>query len=186
MAMARAGTDVSERLTTRREACGLSIRGLAAASGVSPSLISKVEAGKVSPTVATLQKLMEALNTDFHEFFLGSAGREAAEQIVFRRESMIISKDADRAWRSAFPRHPVFKAQLTYEEYQPHTRALEKERHRSDLLGYVIAGELTLQVQGRGIVRAAAGDAFYIRAGQTHTTRNDGDAVLKLVAVQLR
>jgi len=37
-------------------------------------------------------------------------------------------------------KHPDIKAELTYEEYQPHTQAAERETHRGDILGYVISG----------------------------------------------
>lgn len=72
------------------------------------------------------------------------------------------------------------------EEYQPHTQVLEKERHRNDLFGYVISGRVDAERVGARPAARVGGDAFYLRAGQTHTARNDGDAVLKLVAVQLR
>lgn len=163
-----------------------SIRGLAALAGVSASLISKIEAGKVSPTVATLLKLTKAMRTDLHDFFRGGAAADPSTLIVFKQGGMVSSADPDRAWRFAFPWHPSIKAQLTYEEYQPHTRVPEKERHQGDLCGYVLAGELTLEVQGQGVKRVAAGDAFYIRSGQAHTARNESATCLKLVAVQLR
>ena len=57
---------------------------------------------------------------------------------------------------------------------------------RGDVLGYVIEGELTLEVDGKGTRRALAGDAFYIKAGQAHMAHNEGDEVLRLVAVQMR
>jgi transcriptional regulator with XRE-family HTH domain len=46
-------------LLARREA-GLSQRALAAATGVSPSTIARIEKGRMEPTVALLTRLVEA------------------------------------------------------------------------------------------------------------------------------
>ncbi len=45
----------------RRETAGLSLRMLAARSGISASMISDIERGAKSPTVATIARLAEAL-----------------------------------------------------------------------------------------------------------------------------
>ena len=81
---------------------------------------------------------------------------------------------------------PVLIRNSGYEDYQPHTRVPEKERHWNDVFGYVLSGELTLHIQGQGVLVAVAGDAFYVKAGCRRAARNAGDTVLKLVAVQLR
>jgi len=46
-------------LLARRHA-GLSQRGLAAATGVSPSTIARIEKGRMEPTLALLSRLVEA------------------------------------------------------------------------------------------------------------------------------
>ncbi len=133
----------------------------------------------------SLQKLLDAMDIDLYELFLDKSAGNLSEQIVFKQSEMAVSKDAERVWRYAFPKHPDIKAELTYEEYQPHTKAAERETHRGDILGYVISGVLSLEVNGKGVFKAEAGDAFYVKARQPHIARNDGDEVLKLVAVVL-
>jgi transcriptional regulator with XRE-family HTH domain len=58
-AVSRLGSRLREKRTERR----LSLRALAALAGVSPSLVSGVERGLVTPSVASLQKLSAALGT---------------------------------------------------------------------------------------------------------------------------
>jgi transcriptional regulator with XRE-family HTH domain len=177
---------VGATLRTLREARRLSMRELASRSDVSVGLISKIEAGGVSPTVMTLQKLVDAMDTNLHGFFGDQSADNPSDQIVFRRSEMAVARDDERSWFYAFPRHSEIKAELSYEEYHPHTRRVEKEKHSRDLMGLVLAGELTLEITGRGKFRAKAGDAFYVKAGQLHVARNDGNRTLKLVAVQIR
>ncbi|MBI3991570.1 MAG: helix-turn-helix domain-containing protein [Candidatus Omnitrophica bacterium] len=176
--------DIGKKIKKVREERKLSMRELAAMSGVSVSFISKVEMGKVSPTVMSLQKLLDAMNIDLHEFFLNRHEEDISGSILFKKRDMGVSKDKERKWYYAFPRHPNIKMELTYEEYRPHTTILEKEYHKGDLCGLVISGELTLKVIDEGVFKIRQGDAFYVRAGKVHVATNSGGRVLKLVAVQ--
>jgi transcriptional regulator with XRE-family HTH domain len=54
-------TDVGERVKTLREAMGLSLRDLARASGVSAPMVSQVERGETSPTLAVAHKIAAGL-----------------------------------------------------------------------------------------------------------------------------
>lgn len=178
--------DIGGKIKALREGKRLSMRELAAASDVSVSLVSKIEAGKVSPTVTSLQKMLNTMNVDLYEFFKDKAGDDPSEQIVFRKSTMVSAQDDDRKWFYALPKHPDIKAELTYEEYQPHTKVVEKESHKGDIFGYVISGELTLEVLDKGVFKVKAGDAFYVKAGRLHVAKNESDKVLKIVAAQLK
>lgn len=162
------------------------MRELAAISNVSASLISKIESGKVSPTVMSLNKLLEAMNVDLYEFFMDETNGDPSEQIVFRQAKMVSVEDEEHKWYYAFAKHPDIKVELTYEEYQPHTKVVEKESHKSNLFGMVISGELTLDVIGKGRFVIRAGDAFYIKTGRLHVARNESDEILKIMAGQIR
>lgn len=62
-------TDIHDRLAASlrnaRKARGLSLDGVAKLSGVSRSMVSQIERGESSPTVATLWNLTQALQVDF-------------------------------------------------------------------------------------------------------------------------
>lgn len=58
-------TRLSERLKETRRAKGLSLDAVAKLSGVSRSMVSQIERGASSPTVATLWNLTRALQVDF-------------------------------------------------------------------------------------------------------------------------
>ena len=53
------------RLKTARKSQGLSLDAIANLSGVSRSMVSQIERGESSPTIATLMNLTRALNIDF-------------------------------------------------------------------------------------------------------------------------
>jgi transcriptional regulator with XRE-family HTH domain len=56
-------------LRQTRERAGISLRGLARAAGVSPSLISQVENGRVMPSVGTLYAIANELGLQVDELF---------------------------------------------------------------------------------------------------------------------
>jgi transcriptional regulator with XRE-family HTH domain len=60
---------LGSRLRARREQQGVSLRALAKAIGVSPSLISQVEHGKASPSVGTLYAMVTELELSLDELF---------------------------------------------------------------------------------------------------------------------
>jgi len=63
------------RLRAAREAQGVSLRSVAAAIGVSPSLLSQIENGKTNPSVDTLYALVQQLGISV-DAMLGIAGAE--------------------------------------------------------------------------------------------------------------
>lgn len=175
---------VAARLKALREERRLSLRELAGRAGVAPSFLSKIEAGKASPTIMSLVKILEALGVEVASFFGGPPAPE--DQVVFKKADMRPLKEVDRTWWYAFPERPDLRMVLTYEEYRPRTRVAEVESHRTDLCGYVLEGALTLELPGQGKVRAEEGDAFYIRARKGHIARNEDSKLLRMVVVQLK
>jgi transcriptional regulator with XRE-family HTH domain len=60
---------VGERLRQHRTDAGMSLRALAREVGVSPSLISQIEHGKATPSVATLYAIVSTLDVSLDELF---------------------------------------------------------------------------------------------------------------------
>jgi transcriptional regulator with XRE-family HTH domain/mannose-6-phosphate isomerase-like protein (cupin superfamily) len=73
---------VGEGLRNYRQDAGMSLRALARKVGVSPSLISQIEHGKATPSVATLYAIVSELDISLDELFFdeprGAAAAAAA------------------------------------------------------------------------------------------------------------
>lgn len=72
------------RLKEARRAQGLSLDAVAKLSGVSRSMVSQIERGESSPTIATLWNLTRALQVDFAGLLQRGAG--AAIQVLRRSD----------------------------------------------------------------------------------------------------
>lgn len=169
------------RLRTLRQRSGLSIRSLAKLAKVTPAMISCIELGKNSPSLATLQKILSAMGTDFASFFSGET--PANDGPVFCREHMKLISDAERSYTIVFPRRPGVAVELLDEQIMPSRRPPSFERLACDVAGYVLAGVLELEVrrQPRRMVRA--GDGFYIAKQIEHRGYASGHEPVRLITI---
>ena len=72
--------NIGERLRELREARNISMRALAARSGLSANALSMIERGRASPSVSTLYKLADALGISITSFFSSDSERK---QVVY-------------------------------------------------------------------------------------------------------
>lgn len=75
---------LASRLKDTRKSKGLSLDAVSKLSGVSRSMLSQIERGESSPTVATLWNLTQALQVDFAGLLDGSAAVESPIESVTR------------------------------------------------------------------------------------------------------
>ncbi len=68
--------DVSKRIITLRERCGLTQNGLAERAGVSQTHLRRVELGQADITVGHLQLLCDAMSISMEEFFKEEANSD--------------------------------------------------------------------------------------------------------------
>jgi len=57
-------------------------------------------------------------------------------------------------------------------EFQPGA-AVPKHTHPGEEIGYVLEGELTVEIEGKPPMKLKAGDTFFIPAGTVHSGKND-------------
>src|SRR6202012_2676293 len=74
----RLAEPVGEGLRKHRQEAGMSLRALAREVGVSPSLISQIEHGRATPSVATLYAIVSELDVSLDELFFDSPRGAAA------------------------------------------------------------------------------------------------------------
>ncbi|MEI7833181.1 MAG: helix-turn-helix domain-containing protein [bacterium] len=172
--------EIGGRLRHLRLRCRMSIRQLAERAGVAASYVSGVESAKISPTIATLRKMLLVLGTDLGAFFTADAQIPTGN--VFRREEMQSAADAGRNYAFILPRRADIGIGMVDEELIP-GEVPEFETLESDLAGYVLNGELTLKIADEEAQLLRTGDAFYVSAGKPVRGYCAGDTPAHLVTV---
>jgi transcriptional regulator with XRE-family HTH domain len=155
-------TDVGKRLREFRQRRQLSMRQLAKNASVAVSYVAGVEAERISPTISTLRKLLAALDTDLGTFF---AEAPPSTKWVFYHDEMRMAVDEKRCYKFVLPRRPDIQVEVLDELISP-GETPEFEVLNSDIAGYVIQGELYVEVEGEERQLLHANDSFYIRAGK--------------------
>jgi transcriptional regulator with XRE-family HTH domain len=182
-----AGEGIGARLRSARERTGWSLRSVASAVGVSPSLLSQVETGKTNPSVSTLFALIEYLGSSTEEV-LGASGTSAvldprsssatpSASIVLQRgaDNPIVPMEDGVVWER-LASQPGGAAESLLVTYPPHGASSsggELMRHPGTEHVYLLEGKLTLQFEQQTHV-LSAGDSMLFDSARPHFYVNEG------------
>lgn len=181
-------SSISERLAKRlketRKSKGLSLEATSKLSGVSRSMLSQIERGESSPTVATLWSLTRALQVDFAGLLdEGSPGSTIKEIMRANRTPTIDSQGEGCRIRILSP--PEQAGQLEVYEIEFTAKgALMSEPHRKGSLEHltVLEGALSV-VAGDDSAELGEGDTIRYAADCPHSIKASGQAAKALLIV---
>lgn len=165
-------TLLPSRLKAARQAQGLSLDAVAKLSGVSRSMVSQIERGESSPTIATLWNLTSALQVDFAGLLEG-AHLPAIE--ILRAEDVPTIKSSDAGCSIRILSRPEDAGQNeVYDMLFEDGGALKSSPHASGTSEQltVIEGALTI-TSGDSSSRIEAGDTARYAADVDHVIHAD-------------
>ena len=156
------------RLREARQAQGLNLDAVAKLSGVSRSMVSQIERGESSPTIATLWNLTRALQVDFAGL-LEESGGDAIEVLRANDVPSIANRGTGCTIRILSApkdagRHEVYELRLTEGgllDSQPHRRGAREQLT-------VIEGQVAV-TSGGAKDTAHQGDTLRYAADVPHT-----------------
>lgn len=182
--------NVGERLKQLRQEKGLSQRQLATLSGVTNGLISMIEQGQTSPSVASLKKILDAIPMSFSEFF--AMEYPDADNVFYSSNELreinpvnvfTLGEKASRGVSlrqvGDATRHSL---QMLHETYPPGAdTGTEMYTHEAEEAGIVISGRIELTV-GEATRILGPGDAYIFDSRIPHRFRNSGDETCVIVS----
>lgn len=154
---------IGAKLRNLRQRSNLSLRELARRTDISVSYLSGIEHDNASPTLATLRRILIALGSSYSSFF--SDGEDSGEKYVFRKSGMKTVMNDDREYTFILPQRPDIHMELMDENYFPSEGTPEFETMEHDFAGYVVSGNITLEIDDDPPVLLSCGDAFYVPHG---------------------
>jgi transcriptional regulator with XRE-family HTH domain len=165
---------LAEEIRRRRRERDLSLEALAALSGVSRSMISKVERGEAVPSTAVLSRLAEALGVTFSRLMARATELEvllipASRQPVLRDEASGFLR------RCLSPVLPGRGIDWVLNTLPPGATTGEFVAHRRGVSEYifVLKGRLRARIGDRTVV-VEEGDSLYFEADAGHAFTNLG------------
>ena len=175
------------KLKRLRLSKGLALVQVGQLSGLSSSMLCKLERGRALPTLPTLLRISHALSVDLHYFFHDP--HRVSLSIVRRTERLRFRNVPNTSYSYAFE-SLNFRARKKYfnaywAEFQPVPDKVHSHQHKGDEFLYVLEGELAIRI-GAEEHRLEAGDAIYFESDIPHSYRRVGiDPCRALVVVSL-
>lgn len=176
---------LAKRLKEARKNKGLSLEATAKLSGVSRSMLSQIERGESSPTVATLWNLTSALQVNFAGLLdEGDAGNQIKEIMRANRTPTIDSQGEGCQIRILSP--PDQAGQLeVYEILFAPNGTLTSQPHRLGCVEHltVLEGKLNV-IAGDEAAELTEGDTIRYAADCNHAIAASGIAAKAVLIVQ--
>ena len=172
------------RLREARRNQGLSLDAVAKLSGVSRSMVSQIERGESSPTIATLWNLTRALQVDFAGLLEEGTGADRIEVLRDAQVPTIENRGEGCTIRILSPpedagRHEVYDIRFSKDgllDSKPHTRGAREQLS-------VIEGQVTV-TSGNAEQNLNAGDTARYAADVLHSIRAEKGAARVFLVVQ--
>lgn len=166
-------TAIGDRIRLLRQQRAMTLDDLAARSGVSRAMISKVERGEASPTAQLLARLCATLGTTLSRFF---ATEEEAASPLSRRGDQRLWRDPETGYirRSVSPEGVSSPVDIVEVEFPPGARVVfaphQIETGTTQHV-WVFSGRLNMTLADETHV-LEAGDCLFMALGDGHIFHN--------------
>ena len=175
---------IGPRVRALREAMGFSLRDLAERSGVSAPMLSQVERGETSPTLATAERIAAGLDLSLSQLLRLDEGRHLA---IVRRGGGRVHERRGHRVEELTPPLPGQRADVSLHTLAPGAAtggADDPPIHEpgSRETAVVLGGETTLVIDGQQHL-LGEGDAVTFDADLSHRFENNSHRPVRLLAV---
>jgi mannose-6-phosphate isomerase-like protein (cupin superfamily)/DNA-binding XRE family transcriptional regulator len=176
-----------------RLARGLKLIEVAAAAGVSPSLLSQVERGQLDPSLDSLRNIADALGTTSFRLLsdggpaLGLVRRGEAKRLPLRGTNGDFGLDPDPSLQGAFEEllSPSLDGAFELTRWElPAGEAFSAEprSHRGEEATYLVEGQVRMELGGE-IITLSAGDCITFDARVPHRVVSMGETAAVAIVV---
>jgi XRE family transcriptional regulator, regulator of sulfur utilization len=181
---ADSASTIGARIKALRDAMGLSLRDLAERSGVSAPMLSQVERGETSPTLAVAEKIAAGLELTLSQLLRLDEGQNVAVSRAGQRRSF---ERGGHSFEELTPPLPGQRADVSLHVLAPGVGNGGREDPPMHEPGsrettVVLAGTLALVVDGTRY-DLTAGDSVTFDADLPHHFENDGEEPTRFIAV---
>lgn len=169
-AMAAMLRTIGLRIRKARLARELTLQDLANASGVSTSMLSLVERGRVSPSIGSLIVIAEALRVPMSDLIVDEA--EKKDEILIRAADQRVIEHANRVVRRLVCDDRKRAVSIAVADFPPNTDTTPTPHsHGGYEYGLVLEGRITVEIEGASY-HLEKGDLISYRSQSRHRIWN--------------
>jgi transcriptional regulator with XRE-family HTH domain len=162
------GSSIGERISTMRQAKGLTQEELASRADLTKGFISQVERNLTSLSVESLLAILDALDEKPSAFF----NETFVEKIVFKvKDRVELEKEDVASFQILVPAAQNRLMDPAFVALNPGEKMEEEGPHEGEEFGFVLSGGIELSLGGK-IYKLKRGECFYFRASKRHSIAN--------------
>ncbi len=170
--------DIGGKIKKLRTQKGLTLEELASRSELTKGFLSQLERNLTSPSIDSLDDILEALGTSLAEFFK----EDTAEQYVFREQDFFVDERETCTIHWIVPNTQKNRMEPILLTLPAGGRSFEVAPHGGEEFGCVVEGTVTLACDGKEET-LRRGETFYLNGRTFHLLKNDRKSVARVLWV---
>ena len=170
--------DIGSRIKHLRKQKGLTLEELASRSELSKGFLSQLERNLTSPSIATLDDILEALGSSLSEFFR----EDKDERYVFRKSDFYVDERESHTVNWIVPNSQRHRMEPVLIELPKDGESFEVAPHSGEEFGYVLNGTVSLVCDGKRHT-LHQGETFYLHGSSFHSIKNNHKTAARVLWV---
>lgn len=170
--------EIGSKIKNLRLKKGLTQEELGDRCELSKGFISLLESDKTSPSMTTLEDILNALGTDFAHFFK----EESGSRVVFGKDDYSVKQDQDLkneiCW--LIPNAQKNEMEPIIVTINPGGSTYPDNPHEGEEIGYILEGVITIVID-KERYQAKKGESFYIACDKPHFLENNTSRQAKAI-----
>ena len=168
--------DIGYKIKQLRIQKGLTLEELASRSELTKGFLSQLERDLTSPSISTLDDILEALGSSLSEFF----SEEKEEKIVFRKNDFFIDEKEEYTINWIVPNTQKNEMEPILIEIPQNGRSFDVNPHSGEEFGYILEGNVLI-VCGDKKYSVRKGETFYMKGNNFHYIENNKKTLAKIL-----
>lgn len=170
--------DIGQKIRQLRKVNELTLEELASRTELTKGFLSQLENNLTSPSISTLEDILEALGSSLAEFFSDAT----QEKYVFKKNDFFIDERDDYKIKWIVPNAQKQEMEPILIEINPGFASQVMEPHYGEEFGYVLQGSVRL-IYGKKRTTLHEGETFYIKGETRHYLENHTKEIVKILWV---
>lgn len=170
--------DIGHKIKQLRVQNGLTLEELASRSELTKGFLSQLERNLTSPSISTLEDILEALGSSLSDFFM----EEKNEQVVFQKKDFFVDEREECKINWIVPNTQKNEMEPILLEIPEGGKSFNVNPHGGEEFGYVVDGSVILVI-GDKKYSVKKGETFYTTGKDFHYILNEKKTTAKVIWV---
>ncbi len=170
--------DIGARIKSLRLKNNLTLAELAARCELTTGFLSQLEHNVSSPSIQTLENIIEALGSSLKDFF----NDDNENKIVYKKDDFYEHSTNDFTIKWIVPDAQKREMEPIIININPHCKSQIIRPHNGEEFGFVLKGRAKL-IYGKKEQTIIAGQTFYLEGNKTHYIENKSEELVSILWV---